>query len=287
MPKQVGARQFKDWAGRNFSRWRELDGQTVVHRRFGEGPVTRVYEEAVGIFIVVAYVNEGTRIHSSSYFEKSFKSVLFGEPQAKSISETQAPIDNRRIEALRTSIKNGEILQPRDLLWLGTGDHIPELEEYLKRHGSDWPVAKVAAYWRKSGLPEHNLEVTKGVERNYSSTASTIAPIWTTRGAAYADLAMAKDAERCANKAISCDAKSYYPHNLLGRIFYFLGDVTQGDAHFDIARQLGSDDRWQDDARKQGREGQPIDPDKPDKEGNTDGKSKPDLDDSGFEEVPF
>ena len=285
MPREVNARQFKDWARNDVSKWRTLKGQTVVHKSIGEGPVKRVYSEEAGIFIVVDYVGELARIHSSRYFDRSFKKVILGEPRAKQISETQAPIERDRIKLLREKIAAGEVLQPHDLRWLGTGDHISELEDYLKKHGSDWPVAKVGAYWRTCGLPERNLDVTKGVETN-SSPVPSIAPIWTTRGAAFADLGRSKEGERCAKRAISCN-ETYYPHNLLGRVYFNLGDEARGDRHFDRAHQLGSEDRWQDDARRQGREGQPVDPSKPSRKANTDGESELDSDVSSTEEVPF
>lgn len=274
MPTAVSARQFKDWAGKDIARWNSLSGQTAVHKKFLEGTANRVYSEPVGIFIVVAYCSELPRIHSAGYFERSFKHVVLDDALAARVSGRQAPIEKSRIEHLRERVKQGEVLQPRDLLWLGTGGHVEELDIYLEKHGSDWPVAKVGRYWRDCGLPERNLDITMKVEANKTHEPSDAA-VWTTRGAAFADLFDPDEAERCAQTALTCSPRSFYPHNLLGRVYYFLGQQDLGDRHFEIARTLGSDDRHQDSARRRGQDGRPVDP------------SDPGSGDSPDDEVPF
>ncbi|MHB0972531.1 MAG: tetratricopeptide repeat protein [Thermoanaerobaculia bacterium] len=80
------------------------------------------------------------------------------------------------------------------------------------------------------------LRATEGFVRS----GKAIAPLWTTRGGALCDIGDLEEAEQCAKKAVDLDPNDYYPHNLLGAIYFELGDFEAGEKHFDFAAQLGS-----------------------------------------------
>ena len=278
MSKSISAVFFKEWAGRDIGRWKKLVGQRAVHKVFPPGVVVEAREDSDDVMLWVQHAEDDIRLHFARYFDLSFRHVELNEAFATEVRNKQLPVEKSRLEKLREKIKKGNVLEPNDLRWLGSGDHIEELDTYLQKHGADWPVAKVGAYWRQCGLPERNLEVTKEIEQ-IGQRGRSHTPVWSTRGAAFADLFRMKDGERCAKQASQCDPRSFYPHNLLGRIYRFQGEQELADNHFGIARELGSGERSQDGAKRRSRDGRPIDPD-----GDNDDKDNRRAMD---EEVPF
>lgn len=280
MSKSISAVLFGEWAGRDLGRWKKLIGQRAVHKVFPPGMVVDAREDSDGVVLWVQHAEDDIRLHSIRYFDLSFRYVELKEALAREISNKQLPVEKNRLQKLRQEIGKGDELGPNDLRWLGASNHIEELDAYLQKHGANWPVAKVGAYWRKCGWPERNLEVTKEIEQIVQQGKSRAA-VWSTRGAAFADLFRMKEGERCAKQASQCDPRSFYPHNLLGRIYRFQGDQELADDQFEIARKLGSAKGSQDGAKRRSRDGRPIDSDE---DGDNDAKGKRRAMD---EEVPF
>ncbi|GEM_PF-1742982 len=248
---------FAEWAGRNVGRWRRLIHQCVIHRVLGPGEVVAVRQDGEGTVLEVRYSPDDVRQYVRAYFDVTFRVLELEKSLAVEVSEKQAPVRALRLEDLRAAIESGRVLEPQELHWLGAGEHIEELESYLAKHGARWPAATVGAYWRTCGYPDRNLMVTAAVEQSAARVASESA-VWTTRGAAYADLEQMGDAERCAANAIECRRESFHPHNLLGRIHRYLGDDEQADRDFVEAKRLGASEGIRRSADLQGQHGTPV-----------------------------
>ncbi len=65
------------------------------------------------------------------------------------------------------------------------------------------------------------------------------ASVFTTLGAALADEGKLQDAEKWALKALNLEV-TFYPHNLLGRVYFRTGDPKRGEGHFNFAIELGA-----------------------------------------------
>ena len=250
---------FVEWAGKNLVRWSHLQSQQIVHRHKGAGTCIDVRREGSWIVVGVRFSQGEIRDYYSPFFASTFTRVnLAPRLEATARGET-APKQDDELKRLREKISTKRGLEERELRWLGENEHVAELEQYLEIHGKEWPVAKVGAYWRQSAMPERNIKVTRAIEEG-ASDRKTHCPVWTTRGAAFADLEVMEDAERCAKKGVGCDGSSYYPWNLLGRIYRYLGEHDRAEDAFKKAKDLGSSDSSQQSSDLQGRHGKLREP---------------------------
>lgn len=105
-----------------------------------------------------------------------------------------------------------------------------------------WNVVKAGKYWRKARKPERALEITEAISYQDSKLMSAIL---TNRGAAFRDNDQFPEAIQSAQDAIKFNSTSYYPYNLLGAIYYQMGDLEEGDIYFKRAKELGSPEQIQ------------------------------------------
>ena len=257
MTTQINGSMFADWAGKDLARWRRLLHQPVINRTRGKTFVVAVRQVSALTYIDVRYQPTETRQYRSTNFAANFRRLhLPSELGEMILTDQQAPHE-LKLDELRKAIQSGRILELEELKWLGRGAHDRELDEYLDLHGRDWPIAKVGAHWRRCDVPESTLDVTKGIERG-TTRVSNDAPIWTTRGAAFTDLERMAEAKGCVDNALECDPKSFYPHNLLGRIYRYLGDHDLADTEFDIAEDLGGSKSFRAAAERRSQHGRKV-----------------------------
>lgn len=116
--------------------------------------------------------------------------------------------------------------------------------EYLK-NGDGWVLAKAGRYFRQGGYPnaivEHVSDNT--IDRIQDSRARSA--VLTNRGGAKRDLSDLEGAKKDGFEAVNASPQSFHPHNLLGAIFYQMGQPGLGDQHFEAAEALGASARQQ------------------------------------------
>lgn len=254
---------FALWAGKDIARWRTSRNQTVVHRGRGPGVVDEVDRDDDGLWVVVSYQDD-IREYQDKYFASAFVSMSLSPDLNAQIEREAGERYTRLFDDLSGKIERGQLLEKSNLLWLGAGGHVQELERYLLLQGDGWGGAKIGAFWRDAGMPERTIEATADVMRSEASS------IWTTRGGAFADQEKMQEAMDCARRAIDCERRkaencarrgvkcppeSYYPYNLLGRIYGFLEQPSDSEAAFAKARQLGAPEAQMLSAEKRGRNG--------------------------------
>jgi tetratricopeptide (TPR) repeat protein len=242
------------WAGRDVAKWGVARNGVVVHRGSGAGLVTEIYRDSDGLWVVVQYQTDDVREYLVQFFASTFRDMSLSGDMAKKILREAGAEYAKRLGGLSEKIERGLQLKSDDLLWLGAGGHIQELERYLQVQGDGWSVAQIGSFWRSAGVPERNLDATAGVLRSQTASPQDAA-VWTTRGAALADLERMQEAEDCARRAAAASPESYYPYNLLGRIYGFLERPSDSEAAFARAKQLGAPEAQMLSAEKRGRHG--------------------------------
>jgi len=112
-------------------------------------------------------------------------------------------------------------------------------EDQYEAGGKSSDLSGLTSALRGAGRPAQAADIAMR-EINQHNIQS--APVWTSYGAALADLGDLEGAEGWALRALALDV-SYYPHNLLGRVYFLQGDPERGERHFDIALDLGASPR--------------------------------------------
>ncbi len=124
------------------------------------------------------------------------------------------------------------------------------LEQSFEKTDDLWRLVKASSVWRKIGNPKRGIEVTtKALDRiknNGIKDSKLISAVWTTRGGNQKDVGDLDSAGNDAEEAIRHQPNSYYPHNLLGAVYYQRGLPGEGDVHFQKAVELGSSPSFQD-----------------------------------------
>jgi hypothetical protein len=116
-----------------------------------------------------------------------------------------------------------------------------QYEEEYQQTGDPWLLVKASRSRRQSGQPALAIKHTDSLLRiNTSWGARLMSAILTTRGGALRDLYDLDAARICAEEAVSRDTQSFYPHNLLGAIYFQEGEPARGEWHFEEARRLGA-----------------------------------------------
>ncbi len=135
----------------------------------------------------------------------------------------------------------GESLHEADLQWLKQNQLFGTIasfhEKEFQKSGDLWSLIKASGYWRDEGKPERAIKLTVNVQ---TADSKLMSALLTTRGGAFRDINALAEAEQCAIAALEHSSKSYYPHNLLGAIYYQSGDPQKGDEHFTIAQKFGA-----------------------------------------------
>lgn len=99
-----------------------------------------------------------------------------------------------------------------------------------------WDCVHAGSYWRKAGFPQKTLDITNvGLSTNNRFNAA----IKTNRGAAFKDLKNYDQAKTLANEALIILPNDYHAFNLLGAIYFLLGDPEEGDRYFSLAVENG------------------------------------------------
>jgi tetratricopeptide (TPR) repeat protein len=145
---------------------------------------------------------------------------------------TSSPLFN-----ILNDLEASKKLDGSSTLWLS--ENIPALYlelEYSKTNDL-WQLIKACTNWRKADNPNRVIQL---LQSKQTSDKKIMSAILNLLGAAYRDIDELEIAEKCARDAVTNNNKSFYPHNLLGAIYYQKGMPEQGDTHFDIAIQLGS-----------------------------------------------
>lgn len=112
-------------------------------------------------------------------------------------------------------------------------------EEQFKLAGDPMFAARASSYWRKAKKPENAIAIT---DLAIARPVMDVAAVWTSRGAAFADMKLLEKAETCAHNALTLEQK-YHPYNLLGRVNFLGGNAEQGLTCFRIAKEKGSPDQ--------------------------------------------
>jgi tetratricopeptide (TPR) repeat protein len=108
-------------------------------------------------------------------------------------------------------------------------------------HGELGVLSKATKYWRQAGDPGIVLQLSDEVARNYRDTQWCM--VWTSRGAALADLGNYDEAVRCGTTVLEIQENQPHPYNMLGRTYILLGENEKGLEHFSIAERLSSNTR--------------------------------------------
>jgi tetratricopeptide (TPR) repeat protein len=113
-------------------------------------------------------------------------------------------------------------------------------EQQFVRHRNAKSALKACRYWRRACRPDRTIDLSRKIINMTLPTweeDGLKASAWTTCGAAFRDKYELDEAESCAFKAIELE-ETFYPHRLLGAI-YWMGDEHQrGLSHFDRACEL-------------------------------------------------
>jgi hypothetical protein len=162
------------------------------------------------------------------------------------IHDPKTPITDNLIEALQT-VKRGGFLSDQLVKWANEQEYEGILADHFYNRylalGDAWDLVKACSKWRKTGDRSRVIAETYRVivESNHRAhNRRLLAALFTTRGGAQRDIGEPTLAENFAKMAIRHDASSYYPHNLLGGIYYDRGEFFLGDRHFAHAQQLGA-----------------------------------------------
>lgn len=118
-------------------------------------------------------------------------------------------------------------------------------EARFQNLGDPWLVIRACGQWRAGSRPDRALSLSSTLLEQYRLSRKMRAAVLTTRGGALRDLDHLDDAERCARDAANLSSDDYHPYNLLGAIYFQLGQGERGEGYFFMARELGAPPRSQ------------------------------------------
>lgn len=229
---------FAEWAGNNLNRWEKLLGCTINDRIFETGVVVLVQRDTeLDDLVLHVQFAETKRQYLSlgRRFGRTFNWVQLGSELAAVVHEKRRD-QECRLTTLRSMIHSGAVPETRDCQWLAQNAHHEELRLCESLLSKTYLPAMLSRELREWGLAERALEVTAFIEAK-PVKAQSDSPVWTTRGAAFADLWRMDEAKRCATTALECNSENHFAHNVLGRIYYRLGDRERTEYHFDKAEE--------------------------------------------------
>jgi tetratricopeptide (TPR) repeat protein len=109
--------------------------------------------------------------------------------------------------------------------------------EQFRQSGKPGFLAALGSDLRNCGK---SREAVGLIRREIQDKGIKNASVFTNFGAALADEGELQDAEMWALKALQLEV-SFYPHNLLGRVYFRNGDPQRGEDHFNLALQFGAE----------------------------------------------
>lgn len=117
-------------------------------------------------------------------------------------------------------------------------------EKKYYKNEDPWNIVFAAKYAKDGDLPERALGLTNLILINNNDLridARPLSALLTVRGATFRSICNFEEAIKMANKAINIHLPyNYYPYNLLGGIYYDIGEPEKGDFYFLKAEDLGS-----------------------------------------------
>jgi tetratricopeptide (TPR) repeat protein len=141
-------------------------------------------------------------------------------------------------------LADGSNIDPQERRWLQSKgldrQMAPTLAEHFERRADltgNWDLVIASSYWRKAKTPEKALAAT---ERSAPRDPPLEAARLTTRGGALRDLGKLTEALAHGHQALEYPPERQFPHNLLGAVYFELGDPQRGDHHFERALALGA-----------------------------------------------
>lgn len=115
----------------------------------------------------------------------------------------------------------------------------------FQKSGDPWSLAKAGKYFRKASKPSSIIELVTDQVLSKIVNSKARSALLTNRGGAKRDLNDIEGAKSDGHEAINIDAHSFYPHNLLGAVYYQAGQPALGDKHFEHAVELGASPKEQ------------------------------------------
>lgn len=260
--------RFGEWAGKSPERWRTLAGGKVDHPHRGSGEILRVEDwEGFGLNVFVRYSWPGDK--ETAYETRAFGNEPWTEVQAptEGLSEfiewqrTRDAIEERRRKYLGAAFPRIPDLEWLDRVLLAIdvdGDLTEEDQKLLEREGlfgplgdylarryerrrDGWDLVHACKYWRRDGKPEK--AVREDGKHDFGDSRLTAA-LLTTIAAAYKDLGQLGEAQARCLRAVGLH-ESHHPYNVLGGVFYRMGQFEEGDRWFERARTLDGPTREQ------------------------------------------
>jgi len=154
------------------------------------------------------------------------------------------------LAAILVKVDEGELLDSDELRRLEAADCANVAATYFYRQyrlSSDpWQLVKACSSLRRAGQPAKALKISATTSGPLITDSKAHGALLTTRGGAYRDTNELDQAKKCAHQAISLAPESFHPHNLMGAILYEEGEIQNGDQHFQMALERGSNARVQD-----------------------------------------
>ena len=154
-----------------------------------------------------------------------------------------------QMNSILLKMESGEPLNDEDIKYLNDKKCENVTATYFFRSfnkdGDIWKLIKACSCLRRCDKPEKVIEITNTALGKGGIKDKALSALLTTRGGAYRDLGENLRAKQCAHDAIRKNQANFYPYNLLGAIYYALGEYHKGDAYFDKAQKCGANSRSQ------------------------------------------
>lgn len=267
LPSISHRKLFVAYAQENPDQWQALIGQSVSHVSFGVGTI----KSADSSYVEICFIDDqkDARKFKSSSIENTDLFLDIQLPtNTEEMKETRERLQakfcqnnflNLKIKygaqscrmtstssplySILLKIDSDNVIQDEEIKLLEENRLFNTLviyfqNEYQKTNDL-WYLVKTCRYLRDADKPHKVIELTNQfLESNDKADTRVKSALLTTRGGAFRDLRDLLAAEQCANEAIK-HHESLHSYNLLGAIYFELGEPKQGEACFLRALQLG------------------------------------------------
>lgn len=263
-------RIFSLFANKDISIWENIIGCKINHKYYGLGIINKIINQNESIYIYIEfdelYNKENIIIFNNLTFKENyFENINFDFLEIKGYKEfCKKKIDEQKIKmnydilkkkykisidlypnisselyGILIKLDSNVIFDDKDIKWL-------EKEKlnkililcYKKKYQINndlWSLVKAAKILRKEDRPSEAIEI---LDKKCTKNNKLMSAILTVKGSAYRDINELKNAENLAIKAIKIRKTNAYPYNLLGAIYYQIGEVEKGDKYFKKAHEL-------------------------------------------------
>ncbi len=262
----INAKLFAQFAGTNQEKWRNFFGSNMEHKTKGIGKLIDIDE---GNYLIINFNDSDDdfpSLFSIDGFEKYFnyltmsanlKDDYLGELQTiehfeklKLKYSAEGYADTDPLSDLYLILLNIELttqLDDKAISWLDKNQLYKTLSLYFEKkykiNGNLWDLVLAAKHARKGDLPERALDLTNIILTDDINEIGNrvLSALYTVRGATFRYMGRFAEAIEMGNRAINLPLENnFYPYNLLGGIYYDIGDPQKGDEYFKIAENLGS-----------------------------------------------